>query len=131
MSPQRILELKSDIAEMRSKGAPRCAAKVEECIIEIERCHKILKNRDKRKSRSIDKPWIKEAITYGVSDLGLSTRECEEFYDYQESIGWVYGKSLKPIVDWKAAMRTFARNKEKWSKDSDTYKARPKAPHAC
>lgn len=119
MSPQRILELKSDILELRSKGAPKCAAKVEECIIEIEKCHRLLKNREKRKSRTFNKPEPEDVHEYGLMDLNLSAQEVLEFYDYQESIGWVYGKSLKPIVDWKAAMRTFARNKEKWSIAND------------
>lgn len=33
----------------------------------------------------------------------------EAFIDHYDAIGWVYGKTKKPVVDWKACCRTWAR----------------------
>ena len=33
----------------------------------------------------------------------------EAFIDHYDTIGWVYGKAKKPVVDWKACCRTWAR----------------------
>lgn len=40
----------------------------------------------------------------------------EEFIDYYESVGWVVGRTRKPMKDWKAACRTFERNATKTNK---------------
>lgn len=33
----------------------------------------------------------------------------QEFHDFYEANGWVQGKGRKPIVDWRAAVRTWER----------------------
>ena len=40
------------------------------------------------------------------------TFDAEEFLNYQKMVGWVYGKSKKPIKSWKAAMATFQKNQK-------------------
>ena len=39
--------------------------------------------------------------------------DCEEFYDYYESKGWVIGKAA--MKDWRSAMRNWARNEGKFN----------------
>lgn len=39
--------------------------------------------------------------------------DCEEFYDYYESKGWVVGKAA--MKDWRSAMRNWARNEGKFN----------------
>ncbi len=39
--------------------------------------------------------------------------DAEHFLDHYDLIGWVYGKSRTPIVDWKACVRTWKRGDAK------------------
>ena len=62
------------------------------------------------------KPTVQEIADYAKSiqfDL-----DAEYFFDYYERAGWTYGKTQKPIKDWKACVRL-------WKK-----KATPSAPPA-
>lgn len=52
---------------------------------------------------------LDEAKAYAL-DIGLPVEEGEEFFDYQERAGWVYGKQRYPIKSWRAALRTWKRN---------------------
>lgn len=38
--------------------------------------------------------------------------DAQHFIDYYESIGWVVGKTQKPMKDWKAAVRNWARQEK-------------------
>ena len=40
----------------------------------------------------------------------------KDVYDHYVSVGWVVGKSRKPVVDWEACVRTSIRNEEKFGK---------------
>ena len=51
------------------------------------------------------KPTVQEIADYAKSiqfDL-----DAEYFFDYYERAGWTYGKTQKPIKDWKACVRAF------------------------
>ena len=59
-------------------------------------------------------PELADCIAYGRS-IGLSIDECEAFRDSKISNGWKVGKS--PMLDWKAAMRTWKRNAAKFNRE--------------
>lgn len=67
------------------------------------------------KAERFQKPVKAEVTDYG-QDLSLCQADAEAFYDYQESKGWKVGNS--PMKDWKAAMRTWKRNAEKFAPKS-------------
>jgi hypothetical protein len=78
---------------------------------------KVTKRNDREEKRRVDnkkenikrkKPTLEEVHAYCLErSNGI---DAQGFLDYYEANGWVQGKSRKPIVDWKAAIRTFERN---------------------
>jgi hypothetical protein len=36
--------------------------------------------------------------------------DADQWHDYYSSVGWVVGKTRKPMKDWMAAVRTWERN---------------------
>lgn len=64
------------------------------------------------------KPTIEEVRDY-IKAQGY-TVDPEAFYDYYEANGWKVGKN--PVKDWKACVRTFQRNEEKYNSS----KAKPR-----
>jgi archaellum component FlaD/FlaE len=56
-------------------------------------------------------PSVEEVRAYCLErDNGI---DAENFFDYYSSVGWVVGKSRKPMKDWMAAVRTWERNSPK------------------
>ena len=45
----------------------------------------------------------------------------KDVYDHYVSVGWVVGKSRKPVVDWEACVRTSIRNEEKFGGGNRNY----------
>ena len=66
---------------------------------------------EKKISKRFKKPTIEEIREY-IKEQGYSIVP-EAFYDYYESNGWHVGKN--PMKDWKACVRTFQRNAEKYN----------------
>ena len=66
----------------------------------------------KQKTKKFVKPTIDELENYKKENQFIS--DPQAFFDYHKSAGWVIGKSLKPMKDWKAAFRTWEANKTKW-----------------
>ena len=60
----------------------------------------------KTKRKRFVKPSINEIKIYFKEQVAVD--ESEAFFDYHESGGWKVGK--KPMIDWKAAVRTWIRN---------------------
>lgn len=54
------------------------------------------------------KPTLEEIIAHGAT-IGLDAEECERFYYYHESRGWVVGRIRAPMQSWKGAMQTWKR----------------------
>lgn len=55
------------------------------------------------------KPTLEEITAYCLErndDI-----DPQSFLDYYDANGWVQGKGRKPIVDWKAAIRTWEKNR--------------------
>lgn len=66
---------------------------------------------EKKISTRFKKPTIEEIREY-IKEQGYSV-DPEGFYDYYEANGWKVGKN--PVKDWKACVRTFQRNEDKYN----------------
>ena len=60
-------------------------------------------------TRAREKPTVDEIQAY--CDERLNGIDAQQFFDYYEARGWKYGTG-KPMVDWKAAVRTWERNRK-------------------
>jgi len=69
------------------------------------------------------KPPTLDQIADYASSLNYDGFDAEAMFDHYEMVGWVYGKSRKPIKDWKAAVRQWRRNDLKYAAD----RPRPRA----
>ncbi len=69
----------------------------------------------KSKSKKFVKPSVEEIKKY--CDDRDNTISPEQFFDYNESKGWVVGRN--PMKDWKAAIRTWERNNFNSKKQKD------------
>ena len=61
---------------------------------------------EKKPAKRFKKPTLDELITY-KQKANLALVDCEAFFDFYESKGWVVGKN--PMKDWQAAMRNWDR----------------------
>ena len=61
---------------------------------------------EKKPAKRFQKPTIDELTAY-KQKANLALVDCEAFYDFYESKGWVIGKN--PMKDWQAAMRNWDR----------------------
>ena len=60
-------------------------------------------------TRAREKPTVDEIQAY--CDERLNGIDAQQFFDYYEARGWKHGTG-KPMVDWKAAVRTWERNRK-------------------
>lgn len=91
-------------------------------MIHNDNIHKSISNTDSNSSNTtrFKKPTVDEVREYCLKHN--YTIDPEAFIDYNESKGWVVGKS--PMKDWRAAVRTWVRNKKQ--RDSSPTKKLPK-----
>lgn len=61
---------------------------------------------EKKTAKRFQKPTLNELTAY-KQKANLALVDCEAFYDFYESKGWVIGKN--PMKDWQAAMRNWER----------------------
>lgn len=61
---------------------------------------------EKKPAKRFQKQTLDELITY-KQKANLALVDCEAFFDFYESKGWVVGKN--PMKDWQAAMRNWDR----------------------
>lgn len=61
---------------------------------------------EKKPTKRFQKPTLDELIAY-KQKANLTLVDCEAFFDFYESKGWVIGKN--PMKDWQAAMRNWDR----------------------
>lgn len=54
-------------------------------------------------------PTDEEAVAECLR-IGLPESEAERFMAYFESVGWVVGRTQKPMVSWRGALRTWNLN---------------------
>lgn len=70
--------------------------------------------RGKRKSRPKSREEVEQYIREMGYDVHPYNLTADEFLDACEQTGWVT-KGGQPVKDWKARVRTFARNRKKWN----------------
>lgn len=70
---------------------------------------KVLENQPSPKTgrKAFKQPTLDEVKAYAAS-IELGEDGAEHFHDYQTSCGWKVG--TKPMIDWKAALRTWKAN---------------------
>lgn len=61
---------------------------------------------EKKPTKRFQKPTLDELTAY-KQKANLALVDCEAFFDFYESKGWVIGKN--PMKDWQAAMRNWDR----------------------
>ena len=64
---------------------------------------------EEEKSKRFKKPSLEELEAYKTQN-NLALVDCEAFFDFYESKGWVVGKS--PMKDWRATMRNWDRTEK-------------------
>jgi hypothetical protein len=71
--------------------------------------------KDNNKTNRFIKPNIEQVKEYAI-EIKYDTfiNDPQEFIDSNEQKGWVVGKNKTPMRDWKATMRTWQRNENKW-----------------
>lgn len=73
----------------------------------------ILLSDDSNESKKIKrfvKPTVEEIKAYCTERN--NNIDAETFFDFYEANGWVQGRSGKPLKDWKAAVRTWEKNRK-------------------
>lgn len=68
----------------------------------------------KTRSKVFRRPSPEEVQTF-LTDIGEHRFDGHEFCDYYDQCGWVIGRDRKPMKDWRAAVRTWRRNRNKQS----------------
>lgn len=64
-----------------------------------------------------NKPSVEEIRDYCAERK--NNINADEFFDYYESVGWMVGK--KKMTDWRAAVRTWERNKKTETQPDSSY----------
>lgn len=70
------------------------------------------KNREIRKRKRFTPPTREEVVSY-IQEMGYGL-DADEFIDKNEMRGWRQNNG-RPIVDWRACVRTFERNRKRWA----------------
>lgn len=73
-------------------------------------------NKIYRGIKKFQKPTIEEIKSYCLERK--NSINPSQFFDYYESKGWLIGKN--PMKDWKAAIRTWEQNKNKYNNNTTT-----------
>jgi len=81
--------------------------------------------KNKPKKERFRKPTLEEVKAY-CNEAGLNI-DPQAFWDYYEANGWVQGRSRKPIQNWKAAVRLWAQNEERWKHEQPSTTKRTSA----
>lgn len=68
-------------------------------------------SRKRRTSAPFRKPTVDEVAAF-IREQGYSL-DPQRFFDYEETVGWVVGKTRKPMKDWRAAIRYQERTNHK------------------
>jgi predicted phage replisome organizer len=100
-------------------GALHCNGEALHCADSVTES----KNKSKSKSKRVKadkpptpahfaKPTVEDVKAYCIEQS--LTLDPHAFVDYYESVGWIVGKN-KPMKDWKAAARRWARGEKKQS----------------
>jgi DNA-binding PadR family transcriptional regulator len=77
----------------------------------------------KSESLGFKEPSLEEVEHYIEEEhLEMTEEEAQDFYDHNQSIGWVVGKSNIPMKDWRPALRKWSRRQKKWNAEASRSK---------
>ncbi len=71
-----------------------------------------IKDRERRARKKFQKPTLAEVKIYFLEQKYKF--DPEAFFDHYETNGWVQGNRGKPVVDWKACARTWAKRERQY-----------------
>lgn len=98
------------------KALQKHSQKQSKSIVSIDKQETIEQlNKEQVLGRRFSPPTLTEVIDY-CFERGNSV-DAEKFYDFYESKGWMVGKNK--MKDWKAAVRTWEKGKEKSSEKKE------------
>lgn len=60
---------------------------------------------------------LAEALGAGGLDAATALAEAKAFLDYYESVGWVVGRTRKPMKNWRGAVSTWIKNRREWGQE--------------
>ena len=87
--------------------------------IEVETIEDTIEKRGKRKRFT---PPTRDEVAGYIREMGYGL-DPDEFMDKNEMRGWRQN-SGRQIVDWKACVRTFERNRKRWASESPSLRSR-------
>jgi hypothetical protein len=111
VNAERLTELEEIVAHGKRSEVIKAG---QELIDEIRR----LKRPRKAKQLNLFAPLIDDVKAY-AKEIGMTSGEAEAFHDYHQARGWTMGRLKIPILDYKAAMRTWKRNGAKFNGESN------------
>lgn len=104
------------IAELKRFGIP-------EGIHTLKNTVKDKTKQDNNKKKTLfKKPSLEEltdALTAGGLEAASALVEAQKFLDYYETVGWVVGKTQKPMKSWRGAVSTWIQNYREWQKANE------------
>jgi hypothetical protein len=111
----------------KPRSEPRYQALTEDCeqlFAIASKCSPSSPSPSPSPSPSFIAPVSKEIFEYGKA-IQLNEQDCEAFKDHHEARGWVPAGSRSKMKDWKAALRTWKRNKEKFGAKVNGFHQKP------
>jgi len=103
---RKIAEIKPSDNQVETKAnqvLTKCEPNVNVNVNEIKK-----KDTNVSKEKAHFVPPTLENVSGYCREKGLKV-DAQHFIDYYESVGWKVGKTQKPMKDWKAALRNWAR----------------------
>ena len=88
--------------------------------LELEKEKDIEKDNIGQKRKRFTPPKHQDVLEY-CNEMGYTNFDIEAYLDYYSSKGWMVGKTK--MKDWKASVRNWNRNNEKWAKPSTESKS--------
>lgn len=78
-----------------------------------------INNKDRGKGERFIKPTVEEIRNY--CEERKNGLDAQTFYDHYEARGWIPKGYTTQMKDWKAAVRTWEKNREKYDKNKSSY----------
>lgn len=69
------------------------------------------------KPSPFSRPTIEEMKSYGI-EISVPPLDVEACFDHFSANGWRVGKAATPVKDWRACLRTWKRNSQKYGNSS-------------
>jgi biotin operon repressor len=83
------------------------------------------KKERRKEAKEPKKDMARPATIEDVRNYFLEINEpdqSDKWWDHFATVGWVVGRARSPMKDWRAAVRTWARNSKQWAAENGTTK---------